>query len=85
MAYSTEVTFHQGTDREFTYTDSLGTLFKAVEQIEAVSSGMGCCRAYINNREVQVRYGKVLGHDGEPLSTNPEWFKIFAKKSAAYG
>ena len=81
MSYNTEITFHQGSSREWTYEDSFATLQEAVDHINHQAAG-NMCRAWINNREVRIRSCLVVGNDGEPFCTNAAWHDTFAP--AAY-
>ena len=80
MTYKIEAVFHQGGDNEFSWHDTVDTLEAAVKRINHWASG-NVCRAWINNKEVQVRNGHVLGCDGELFCTNPVWHENFAPLS----
>lgn len=58
--FTAEWTIHQGTDRETTYEDTFDTREEAVAWIERWSAGHMVSRAWINNKEVTVRGGKVI-------------------------
>ncbi len=75
--YEAEAVFHQGTDREYTLHETVGDLESAVRTIEHWASGR-VCRAWINNKQVNVRNGHVYGADGEPFCTNPVWHDLLA-------
>lgn len=81
--YKTEVTYHLGSNRAFRHESIYSTLQEAVERIESEASGHTMLRAWINNKQVKVRNGKVLGEDNEPLCTNPAWHELFASPSEA--
>lgn len=78
MKYAAEVTFKIGSENESSYEESFDTLQDAVDFIESKASGHMMVTAYINNRRVKVRYGKVIGSDGEPFCTGQVWHDLFA-------
>lgn len=54
------------------------TLAEAVSFIENNARYGMCPRGWINNKEVTIRYCKVLDSTGGPLCTNEEWHAVFA-------
>lgn len=78
--YLAEITFDQGGDNESTHYEDCDTLDEAVRKIEWWACGMGIVRAWINDREVRIRYGAVIGSDGDRFCTSPMWHEAFAPK-----
>lgn len=78
--YNIEITFHQGSEREFSIEETYLELEMAVCMISHHSKG-NTPRAWINNREVRVKNGAVLGADGDPFCTNQVWHDLYAPNS----
>lgn len=77
--YNTEIIFHLGSEREFTYHHDAATIQDAVRWLDHESQGMSMVVAYINNVRVTRRDGKGwCAEDGEPVCTNEKWHDVFA-------
>ncbi len=62
------------------YEEAFQTLQAAIDYIECWAIGRGACRAWINNKEVILRNGRVVDGDGKPVCENPDWADVFAKR-----
>lgn len=79
--YDISITFHQGTSREFGWDETHPTLQDAVDRLNTWATGSMICRAWINNKEVKVRNGAVIGTDGAAFCTNQAWHDVYAPLS----
>jgi len=56
------------------------TLDEAVDWLKTLSASWHMCRGWINNREVNVKSGAVLGNDGSAFCINQVWHDLFADR-----
>ncbi len=77
--YAVSITYYPGSQREFSYDETLPTLEAAVDQIQYWAKGGYRCRAWINNKEVRMLNGYVVDDSGAAFCTNPVWHEVFAK------
>lgn len=80
MPYNIEVIFKQGSINEYNYDETFNRLEDAIRRIEVVCRGYTFYRAWINNKEVRVRNGYIIGNDGQPFCSNQKWHDLFAIK-----
>lgn len=77
--YDISITYHQGTDRECGYDETMPTLDSSVTRLNALGAGHGSFfRCWINDKEIHVINGRLVGTDGKSFCSNQEWHDKFA-------
>ena len=83
--YKASITYDIGTDNESGEDEVFASLQSAVEWLNRLAIYGSTVTAHINNKRVRISSAKtVVGDDGLPFCTNPEWHELITDSQPEY-